>query len=353
MTTTRGNPSDTDPAGQVPTGPPVDAPDPDGPRRIDRLVAVYVVVATAWIALGSAFSRVLPETMPIGPVGIDLLRGLGFALATGLVLRVLLRRYGRRLAAAADAERRAADRMHEVARIRTTFLRGISHELRTPLTNIIGYGLTLDDHLDRLDVDTAQRITNRLVVNARRLEQLVLDLLDLDRLSRGEESVRPEPVVLDELVDGVLGRVSRDDHVVHVRAEGAVVHVDREKTERILEELIRNAIRHTPERSNVWVFAGVRGRSVRLTVEDDGPGIDATLRDELFEPFTQGEHAAEAPSPGLGIGMALIRRYVVLQGGRVAVGQSVAGGARFDVVLPRRAAVSDRSAEGHESSESA
>lgn len=348
MTTTRGKQSDDEPAGRVPDGSLVDPPDPDGPGRIDRLVTIYIVVATTWIALGSAFSRWLPDTLPIGPVGIDLARGLAFALATGLVLRVLLRRYGRRLAAAADAERRAADRLHEVARIRTTFLRGISHELRTPLTNIIGYGLTLDDHLDRLDVGTAQRITGRLVVNARRLEQLVLDLLDLDRLSRGEESVHPEPVLLDELLEGVLARVSREEHTVHVRAEGAVVHLDRDKTERILEELLRNAVRHTPAHSNVWVFAGVRGRSVRFTVEDDGPGIDARLRPEVFEPFTQGERAAEEPSPGLGIGMALIRRYVVLQGGRVTAGQSVAGGARFDVVLPRRAAATVGSGNGVE-----
>jgi signal transduction histidine kinase len=313
-----------------------DTPPPDGPRRIDRMVGVYLAVAAAWVLLGGMVEDRVAAATALDPSTVSLLNGLSFVLVTAALLRTVLRRNGRRLAEAAAAERRAAERLREVSRIRASFLRGISHELRTPLTNIVGYGLTLKDHLRRMDLDTAEHLTHRLVFNARKFEKLVLDLLDLDRITETDEPVTPEPIRLDVLLRDVIEQVPRDAHTIHLRAQPLVVHLDRARTERIVDELVRNAIRHVPGGCNIWVQLASRGRFVRVTVEDDGPGIDPALRDEIFEPFTQGIHAGESPSPGLGIGLAVISRYVALQHGRVDVAPSARGGARFEVALPRR-----------------
>jgi two-component system, OmpR family, sensor histidine kinase MtrB len=326
--------------------PDTDPPEPDGPRRIDRMVFVYMAAATAWILLGGVAEHWIAARTALTPVTLSVLNGVLFVLVTGLLLRAVLRRNGRRLAEAAVAERRAAARLREVARIRATFLRGISHELRTPLTNIVGYGMTLNDHLRRLDLDTAEHLTHRLVLNARKLEKLVLDLLDLDRVSRTDERAAPEPIRLDILLQDVVTRIPHKGHVIHLRAHPLVAHLDRERTERIVDELVRNAIRHVPGGCNIWVHVAARGRNVRLTVEDDGPGIDPALRNEIFEPFTQGIHAGESASPGLGIGLALISRYAALQHGRVDVAPSARGGARFEVTLPRRLSVPSGRAAG-------
>lgn len=321
-------------------------PEPDGPRRIDQMVVVYMAVATAWILLGRVAEHWIATRTALTPAALSVLNGVLFVLVTGLLLRAVLRRNGRRLAEASAAERRAADRLREVARIRASFLRGISHELRTPLTNIVGYGLTLNDHLRRLDLDTAEHLTHRLVLNARKFEKLVLDLLDLDRVSRTDEEIVPEPIRIDVLLQDVVARIPHEGHTIHLRAHPLVAHLDRERTERIIDELVRNAIRHVPGGCSIWVHASARGRHVRLTVEDDGPGIDPTLRSEIFEPFTQGIHAGESASPGLGIGLALISRYVTLQHGRVDVAPSSRGGARFEVTLPRRLSVPSGRAAG-------
>ncbi|MEX2563475.1 MAG: HAMP domain-containing sensor histidine kinase [Nitriliruptoraceae bacterium] len=313
----------------------------DGIRRIDRVVIAYMLVAVVWIALGGIVATGISAFPQAPEFAINLVWGLGFALVTGLVLRALLRRNARRLAAAAEAEHRAAERLREVARIRASFLRGISHELRTPLTNIVGYGQTLNDHLHRLDRATAEQCTERLVANARRLEHLVLDLLDLDRLTRTDEQVTHEPVRVDWLVRDIVAELPCDHHAVHVKADPSVTHLDVDKTGRIIEELVRNALRHTPAGTNIWVRAEARARNLRLTVEDDGPGIDMALADEIFEPFSQGVAAGALPSPGLGIGLALIRRYASMQGGNVTVDTHRQRGAKFVVTLPRQAPLTD------------
>lgn len=305
-------------------------------RRIDRVVTIYLLVGLAWLLVGTVLVGGLVPDVTTAALRAVIAWGAVLVGVTALVLRSLLSRHAMRLAAAHDAELRAADRLREVAQIRATFLRGISHELRTPLTNIVGYSQTLQDHLDRLERDMAADCVERLVANARRLERLVLDLLDLDRLQRSGEQVLREPVRLDWLVQDIVDEISPEGHRVHVAAAPTVAHLDVDKTGRILSELIKNAVRHTPPGTNVWVTADVRARNVRICVEDDGPGIDERVSKDAFEPFAQGVVAADSPSPGLGIGLALLNRHVTLQGGTVTLEPGRLGGARFEVVLPRR-----------------
>ena len=104
--------------------------------------------------------------------------------------------------------------------------------------------------------------------------------------------------------------------------------------ERILHNLLTNAARHTPPDATVWVSCRVGPDEADLEVADDGPGIDPRDREHVFEPFWQGSATRTAPSPGTGIGLALVRQFAVLHGGRVSVGTRPGGGAVFRVVLP-------------------
>lgn len=305
-----------------------------GLSRVDRVVGVYVGGAVLWIALGGAVAPWAADVTGLSLGTIELIKGIGFVLVTGLVLRLALRRWAARLAESAAAEHRVAEDLREVARIRSRFLGNVSHELRTPLTSIVGYAKTVHDRGEQLEPDHVRHLTGRLVVNAERLERLVLDLVDLDRMMRGDERLVLEPVRFDELVQAALARVPHDGYALAVETPAVTCELDRAKAERIVEELVGNALRHTPRGTHVRVSVARNGTSVCLTVSDDGPGIDPTVHAALFEPFTQGQKAGDSASPGLGIGLALVRRYAELHGGSVSSRTGPGTGTRVDVRFP-------------------
>ena len=119
-------------------------------------------------------------------------------------------------------------------------------------------------------------------------------------------------------------------------AEPVVARVDAAKVERIVENLLVNADRHTTPDTPVWVRVVRRDEGVLLTVEDAGGGVPQELRAALFEPFRQGP-AAAAHAPGVGIGLSLVARFAELHGGRAWVQDRPGGGASFQVLLPDHA----------------
>ncbi len=199
--------------------------------------------------------------------------------------------------------------------MKNTFLQAVSHDLRTPLAAILGLAITLergDVHLDEAD---ARDLARRIAGNARRLDRLVTNLLDMDRLARGIVSPK-----LDETdVGGLVGRVAEESELVPpgrlvIELEPVVQAVDVAKVERIIENLLANAVRHTPSTSTIWVRVEADAAGVLIAVEDDGPGVPEDLREAVFEPFRQGPDAPQH-SPGVGVGLTLVRRFAELQGG--------------------------------------
>jgi signal transduction histidine kinase len=123
------------------------------------------------------------------------------------------------------------------------------------------------------------------------------------------------------------------DSRVRVDIQQVTVPVDAAKVERIVENLLANASRHTPPTATIWVSVQPEAGGVLLTVEDDGPGIPQVLRASIFEPFQQGDNAP-AHAPGVGVGLTLVRRFAELHGGRAWVQDRDGGGASFRVFLP-------------------
>jgi signal transduction histidine kinase len=112
-----------------------------------------------------------------------------------------------------------------------------------------------------------------------------------------------------------------------------MVRSDAAKVERIVENLLANTARHTPGSSTIWVSVQPTPEGALLLVEDDGSGVPEDLRDTIFEPFQQGPDAPRH-SPGVGVGLTLVRRFAELHGGRAWVQDREGGGASFRVLLP-------------------
>jgi PAS domain S-box-containing protein len=234
------------------------------------------------------------------------------------------------------AEREEAAELRAIDELKTTFLRAVSHDLRTPLAAILGLSVTLETHGD-LGSDEARDFARRISMNARKLDRIVSDLLDLDRISRGILEPNLDETDLGELVRRALDESDLlADRDVAFDIEPVTIEADAAKIERIVENLISNAVRHTPPESKVWVRSGPEAGGALLVVEDDGPGVAPEHRESIFQPFGQGAGAPEH-SPGVGIGLAVVARFAELHGGRAWVEEREGGGASFRVFLPAHA----------------
>ncbi len=230
-------------------------------------------------------------------------------------------------------------RLESVNDAKDSFLTTVSHEMRTPLATVLGIALTLERAVSQLKPEEAAELLGRLAANARKLDTLLNDLLDLDRAKRGVLTPARVTTQLHGLVQRVVTEsdVTRD-HPVEVRTDAITVEVDQSQIERIVDNLLINAARHTPAGTPVWVRAENTDEGALLIVEDAGPGVPAELRDTIFEPFQQGRGPEGTRRKGVGVGLSLVARFAELHGGRAWVDERPGGGASFRVLLPQAAA---------------
>lgn len=238
------------------------------------------------------------------------------------------------LARAWQREREAAQRLRALDEMKNTFLAAVSHELRTPLTSILAAAVTLERREGRLDPEQRRTLLTGLASAARKLDRLLSDLLDLDRLRRGMIEPKRAPTDVGDLVQRVVREWNLlDDRPVTVETEPVVLEVDGAKVERIVENLLANAARHTLPETPVWVRVRAEQDGVLIAVEDAGPGVPEEARTIIFEPFRQGA-GAPSRSRGVGIGLSLTARFAELHGGKAWVEEREGGGASFRVFLP-------------------
>ena len=252
----------------------------------------------------------------------------------GVMVDITAQRRAAELERDLRVERETGQRLREVDEMKNTFLQAVSHDLRTPLAAILGLAITLGRNDIELEPDEVHELGTRIATNARKLDRLVHDLLDLDRLSRGIIEPSFKEADVGELV---LRLVNESDQPLRRKVvtdvEHVVAAVDPPKVERIVENLLANTTKHAPSSSHVWVSAHQADGGVLIGVEDDGPGIPADVREEIFEPFNRGP-ASPVHAPGVGIGLSLVRRFARLQGGEAWVEAREGGGSSFRVFLP-------------------
>ena len=237
------------------------------------------------------------------------------------------------LRAALAREHQAMEDLVEVDRMKDAFMSAVSHELRTPLTTIRGLAETVQRHGDRLDPEQRADFLDRLLHHTDRLEGLLSDLLSIDRLRRGVGMVDVGPAHLRSLLEATVAGLDADGHHLSVDAPDDVVWVDRAKVERMVENLVVNAVRHTPRGSRVEIRARSTDGHVVIEVEDDGAGIPAEVRDSVFEMFAKGT-TGRARAEGTGVGLALVREFATLMGGTAMLCEGRLGGTLLRLVLP-------------------
>jgi signal transduction histidine kinase len=237
------------------------------------------------------------------------------------------------LEAALDRERDIGERLREQDEVKNTYLSAVSHELRTPLTSIFGTSMLLEKHLDDLPSEEIREMIGHTRRSARKLQSLLDDLLDVERLRTGDISLEREPVDLSELAARVADDVGpQEEHPLIVDVPPIVLLADASKMERVLSNLIGNAYKYCPAGVRVWVRAERAGSEVVLIVEDEGNGIPEDEREAIFRRFER----MNAGGPGTGIGLSLVARFAEMHGGRAWVEERPGGGASFRVALPRK-----------------
>jgi PAS domain S-box-containing protein len=221
----------------------------------------------------------------------------------------------------------------EAERVREDILSAVSHELRTPLTGVLGFAVTLEERRRDLDDESIGTIVAALGDAARRLDHLLRDLLDVERARRGIVAIEKRPTEIRDLLENVVASCPIDGRVVTITGDPVVADVDPPKLERIVENLVVNAAKHTPPESSIELSLRCDGPDLVLEVADDGPGVPDEYKDSIFEPFNRGPGPPSA-TPGTGIGLSLVARFAALHGGRSWVEDRSGGGASFLVSLP-------------------
>jgi PAS domain S-box-containing protein len=272
-----------------------------------------------------------------GTQGPRQIRGLIVDITDRKQAEQTLRESERKYSEAFLREREAAERLRALDAMKNTFLEAVSHDLRTPLTSILGSALTLEQSQLELPSGDALDLVHRIAANARKLERLLGDLLDLDRLQRGIVSPQRRPTDVAALVDRVVAEVENpEDRAIDVEVGTLTASIDGPKVERIVENLIANALRHTPSGAHIRVWAEAFEDGIVIGVDDAGQGVPEASRESIFEPFEQSPGPLSEHSPGVGIGLSLVRRFAELHGGRAWVQPRDSGGSSFRAYLPNR-----------------
>jgi PAS domain S-box-containing protein len=232
-----------------------------------------------------------------------------------------------------DRERQGVERLRQVDEMKNAFLSAVSHELRTPLSSVVGYALTLKQEEVNLPPEERKELLERLAANAQKLQRLLADLLDVDRLERGIIDPRRRPVDVGALARRIAEETELPGREIDVKTSAVVLDVDGPKVERIVENLLVNAAKHTPPGTPVRLEVRGRDDGVLIVVEDRGGGVPDDLKEAVFRPFERGTGGL-SHAPGTGIGLSLVARFAELHGGRAWIEDRPGGGSSFRVFLP-------------------
>jgi K+-sensing histidine kinase KdpD len=225
-----------------------------------------------------------------------------------------------------------ASRAEELARIdelRASLLAAVGHDLRAPIAAIRATAATLAEPSIELTTSEQEELLSDLDDNARRLNAIIANLLDLTRLQAGALSVRLAPTSLLEVMAEVLrlgaGRVELD-----VPEDLPLLHADAGLLERVLANLVDNAIKHQGSERPVSITATATGRQARIAIVDHGRGVSPDRFAEIFRPF---QHFEDRSNTGVGLGLAIARGFTEAMNGRLEPSETPGGGLTMTVTL--------------------
>jgi signal transduction histidine kinase len=224
-------------------------------------------------------------------------------------------------------------------RHKSEFLANMSHELRTPLNAIIGFSEVLLDPSMEVSKEEQSQFLTDVLGSGKHLLGLINEVLDLAKIEAGKMELQIEPALLQDVVEAVsntmrsLAVKKSLDLTVQCDERLAPFLMDGARVKQVLLNLVGNAVKFTPEGGRVWVRAGAKDGIARVEVGDTGPGIAAEDQEKIFLEFQQVGSDAGKPQ-GTGLGLALAKKFVEMQGGNIWVESEVGKGSRFFFTLP-------------------
>jgi signal transduction histidine kinase len=232
------------------------------------------------------------------------------------------------------------EELKRLDRLKVNFFSVINHEMRTPLTAIMGYTDLLFD--DTSLKDQQVDILNIVQDNARRLLDLVNNLLDISRLEDGRLTIRPEVLEINTAIERALGVIKpmadkkRISIAVDIPGATPSIYGDPRRVDQILINLLHNAVKYTPDTGSVYLTAQEDGNTdlVQISVADTGIGIPAELQPGVFDRFVRAEQAEKTHIVGSGLGLSIAKGLVEAHGGEIWVESEEGCGATFTFTLP-------------------
>ncbi|HEX2123615.1 MAG TPA: response regulator [Thermoanaerobaculia bacterium] len=248
----------------------------------------------------------------------------------------------------ADANRRT----QEADRLKSQFLANMSHELRTPMNSIIGFSEILVERLEHQLEPKHVGFLKHIHASGQHLLGIINDILDLSKIEAGKMEVYPEFFSIAPVVDSVCQVMrgmtrSHPRFVVDIPPDLPQIETDLAKFKQVLFNLLSNAVKFSPPDSPIAIRARLEGGQITVSVRDEGIGIDPAHHGIIFEEFRQVDGTVRREFGGTGLGLALVKRFVELQGGSARVESALGAGSTFSFTLPvrSRAAVIARTPE--------
>jgi len=232
------------------------------------------------------------------------------------------------------------EELESVNQLKSNFLSVISHELRTPLTSIKAYAETLLENLDNVETSTVKEFLNVMDGESERLIKLVDNILSFSYMETGKLRVEKSTFSLNELVEEVYRSAEGDFLSKRINIElflprnHVMIKADRELIRQLLNNLINNAIKFSPEGGKVVVSLDEEASSARITVQDSGRGIPEDQLEKVFERFHQVDASDTREHGGSGLGLAICKNIVDWHEGKIWVENVKSSGAKFTVLLP-------------------
>lgn len=231
----------------------------------------------------------------------------------------------------------------ERERLRGNLLRSISHDLRTPITSILGSTLTIMDNSEVLTNETKQELLKNIYEDTVWLSQSFENILSMTRIDEGKLSLKRSMEIVDDILGEAVSKVEKFSKThnieLYLPEDIIIVNVDRLLIVQVLVNLIQNAVRHTPENSNVKIKIQSQKDKVVFDVEDNGYGILEDNIENIFERFYTKTKLDKSEQRGVGLGLSICKSIIQAHNGEIEVFNNKLGGATFRFSIPAKGEV--------------
>jgi len=228
------------------------------------------------------------------------------------------------------------EQLEKVNRAKSEFVSIVSHEFRTPLTGIQGFSEMMKD--EDLTVAEMKEYASDINKDAHRLNRMITEMLDLDRMEAGRMTIHPEATDLNAIISEAADRVrpNAPGHPITLALDPGLgqFSADRDRLTQVVANLLSNAVKYSPTGGEIVVTTARDGSNARLTVRDHGMGIPTDQLETIWERYSRVETDTTRGIQGTGLGLPIVRQIVTMHGGKVWAESEVGRGSTFHVLLP-------------------